>query len=165
MSQEKTDSQFKITNRFDGSKSGELYSDSFDISNRYDREKGYESTDEASLDEVLETLSNADTNKEPAVLLSEKLFATNLIYQQYIENLANSFLWRYVVVPHPIKNGKKVTADKYSKIYFDMVNLVEGLNLEVKMPQILKNLLIDGAAYVTSYFDKETETLNLITLP
>lgn len=146
-------------------KKQDLYSDGFDVPNRYDRSKGYEATDLDNLDEVLEALDNADSNKEPAVLLSEKLYATNKIYQQLIDNFVDANLVRYVVVPKKTKTGKVLSSDAYRKMYDEMIDVVDGLSLEVKVPQILRALLIDGAVYFTSFYSKDNNAINLIILP
>ena len=46
-----------------------------------------------------------------------------------------------------------------------MVEVADGLNLEVKMPQILTALYVDGCAYITSYYDKTANAICLIILP
>ena len=74
---------FKAT-RLSDLKGAGLYSDGFDVSNRRDSEKGYEASDYANFSEILEALSTADTNKDELVKESEKLYATNRIYQALI---------------------------------------------------------------------------------
>lgn len=155
---------FKTT-RLSDLKGAGLYSDAFDVANRRDSERGYEASDYANFSEILEALSTADTNKEGLVKESEKLYATNRIYQSLINTYVNAFLWRYVVVPQKLKVDKQIPADQYHKMYCEMLELADGLNLEVKMPQILTALYVEGCAYVTSYYDKTANAICLIILP
>lgn len=107
---------FKSTRLADLKGSG-LYSDGFDIPNRRDREKGYEATEYANFSEILSALADSDSNKETLVNTSEKLYATNRIYQSIINTYVNAFLWRYVVIPQKLKADKVLSGDQYRKMY------------------------------------------------
>ncbi|NCU28467.1 MAG: hypothetical protein EOM85_02240 [Candidatus Moranbacteria bacterium] len=47
----------------------------------------------------------------------------------------------------------------------EMLDLADGLSLEVKMPKILSQLWIEGGVYFTSVFDENQKAVNIIVLP
>ena len=76
------------------------------------------------------------------------------------------FLWRYTVIPHKLYAGSsRKAAPKLDKVYGDMMEVVEGLNLENKIPAELLQLLIDGAVFFTTELDNEAQTINTLLLP
>ena len=46
-----------------------------------------------------------------------------------------------------------------------MLDLVDGMSLEVKMPQLLTRLWLEGGIYITALFVKESSAVDLIILP
>lgn len=164
MGDKKIESNFK-TNRLDSIRGSGLYSDGFDVSNRYDRNKTYEASSYSNFSELLEALSTADSNKDELVKVSEKLYATNRIYQSLIDTYVNAFLWRYVVVPQKLKVDKVLDKTAYHKMAAEMLELADGLSLEVKVPQILKEMYITGSSFFTSTYDTTKNAINLILLP
>ena len=47
----------------------------------------------------------------------------------------------------------------------EMLELADGLSLEVKVPQILKEMYITGSSFFTSTYDTTKNAINLILLP
>ena len=141
----------------------DLYADQISLSNR-DRPKSYDSTLYESQSDVLAALENADTNIEPIIKASKKLYAINPIYTKMVNYFSTSFLYRYITTPQIIKD-KKLTGEKYKKMYREMLESVDALSLEVRLPKILAQLYIEGAVYFTTYSEEESMTMNTIILP
>lgn len=111
-------------------------------------------------------IKNAINSKDALVNTSEGYYTTNPIYASVLNYLANMFLWRYTVIPHKLYAGSsRKVAPKLDKVYSDMMEVVEGLNLENKIPAELLQLFIDGSVFFTTEFDSESQTINTLLLP
>ncbi len=122
-------------------------------------------------DAVRKALYQAITNKVELVENSERLYAINPVYATIINYYANMFTWQYKVTPHKVWSKSKAKARKvlgeedYNITYNLMLEIVDGLNIESKFPDILVKLLTTGSVYITTYLDEETLTLNSLLLP
>lgn len=162
---EKTDvANFKQL-RLNSIKNSELYSDSVSLANSFTKSSAYGAKTYVSPAEVQRELTNALTNNEKAVAASKTLYATNPIYSRLIKYFSTLFLWRYVVTPQKLKVDPGVNPEKWQKAYMQMLDLADGLSLEIKMPKILTQLWIEGGVYFTSVFDENQMAVNIIVLP
>lgn len=121
--------------------------------------------------EVRKALLDAISDKATLVDNSEKLYAVNPIYATIINYYANMFTWQYKVTPHKIWTKSKAKAKKEMKpedfniTYNLMLEVVDGLNIEVKFPDLITKLLTTGSVYITTYLDEQTLTINSLLLP
>lgn len=142
----------------------DLYSDDYSLGNKIERSKDYASSLYETQAEVLEALENADKGNETVVKASKKLYAINPIYAKMVNYFSTLFLYRYVTTPQIIKD-KKLTGEKYKKMYREMLESVDALSLEVRAPKILAQLYTEGAVYFTTYAEEDSMTMNTIVLP
>lgn len=109
--------------------------------------------------------ANPQQNAQQAAFLSQSLYNTNLIYKTIIDYFCTMYYCRYVTVPRRIKDGKKPTKKEYQEIYQEMLELVDGINLEITVPTILLNIFRDGGAYLYARGDRSSKTISTIILP
>lgn len=125
----------------------------------------------ANAAEVRSSMERALSDRTRVVEASENLYATNPIYQSVIDYMSNMYMWRYKVVPHKsfkksrAKLRKSVKAEDYNLYYQEMVEVVDGLNIETKFPKMLTYLYTNGAVYFTTIGSEEDYTLETILLP
>ena len=80
-------------------------------------------------------------------------------------------MWRYKVTPHKVytksktKAKKQIKEDDYRIIYNQMLEVVDGLSIETKFPNILAQLFIRGAVYITTYCDEDSVSIDTLLLP
>lgn len=162
---EQTKKDFSIRKVVDDSL--ELYTDSIDVNNRVNQSSSYESQTWFNQEDVLKALDNSDTSIASVLKKSRKLYATNAIYAKIINYLATMWQVHYYFIPRysPISGQKKAIGKDWNDIYNEGLEYVDGLNLEVKIPLMLKNLLIDGGVFFTVYLEEGTHTLDTIILP
>lgn len=121
--------------------------------------------------QVRKALYDAIANRKLLVQNSEKLYMVNPIYATIINYYANMFTWQYKVTPHKVwtkskaKAKKQLKADDFNMMYNQMLEIVDGLNIENKFPQLLVKLFTCGALYITTFLDEESLTINTFMLP
>ena len=126
-----------------------LYTDSLDVANRNERNKTYAAKTFQSHADVIAALNQADANNETILAASKKAYATNPLYAKIINYFSTMFMWRYSVVPQQLRADKKLGEKKWKNLYNKMLDLVDGMSLEVKMPQLLTRLWLEiGRAHV-----------------
>lgn len=144
----------------------QIYSDPTSARLGFNKKPSLNGTSYASAAEVRSAINQALSTKDTLLATSANYYNTNPIYSTIINYLANMFLWRYVVIPHKLYSGSaRKVAPKLEKVYAEMMEVVEGLNLENKIPSALLQLLIEGGVYFTTFFDKESLTINTLLLP
>lgn len=124
-------------------------------------------TDYTNAAEVREAIKKSLSDKNTLVQSSANYYTTNPIYATILNYLSNMFLWRYTIIPHKLYAGKnsRKAAPKLDKVYGEMMEIVEGMNLENKIPAELLQLFVEGSVYLTTYYDKESMTINTLILP
>lgn len=121
--------------------------------------------------DVYKLLNDAIGDPSKAVELSKKLYCTNPIYASVINYLSNIFMWRYKVIPHrnyvksKAKAKKEIKQDEYRLIYNLMLEVVDGLTIETKFPDLLSRLYITGAVYMTTLSDEDNLIVDTLILP
>ena len=104
-------------------------------------------------------------SQSDARALSKTLYATNRIYQNVIDYLTNMFYWRSVVTPKRTGKKQKLSNDDYKTNYNKMLEVVDGFNIRVLYPSILKQILIKGSVYLYAFADKSSKTVSMLLLP
>ena len=95
--------------------------------------------------------------------LSCSLYATNRIYQQLLDYLANMFYWRSLTIPRPVKGLRK--EGEYLEQYHKMLEVVDGFNIEITYPNILLELYKKGQVFLYASADKASKTVSILMLP
>lgn len=144
-----------------------IYSDPTSAKLNFNKKSSLTWTDYASAVELRDAIKKAVSDKNVLVQSSANYYITNPIYATILNYLSNMFLWRYTVIPHKLYAGKnsRKAAPKLDKVYGEMMEIVEGTNLENKIPAELLQLFIEGSVYLTTYYDKESMTINTLLLP
>ena len=143
-----------------------IYSDPTSAKLNFNKNAGSSWSAFADAQAVRTSIINALNNIQTLVQQSINYYITNPIYSTILNYLANMYLWRYVVIPHKLYSGSSRKADpKLDKVYGEMMEVIEGLNLENKLPAELLQLFIEGAVYFITDFDKESLTINTLILP
>lgn len=109
---------------------------------------------------------NPGTRTEDCEKLSNTLYATNRIYQNVLDYLCNMYYWRYVSTPRRVR-GKDtaMVVEDYKKIYNKMIEVVDGLNIEVTFPKLLLSIFKNGKVYLYTRQDNSSKSIATILLP
>lgn len=155
-----------------------LYGDETDTRRRYDRSGPaahlgkYNSA--ADVRNALNKVANAGADnsyKKTLAEVSEALYATNPIYKSIIDYMVNMFKWDYKVIPHKLYTNSKAAArrhlkaDDFMQIYNQQLEIVDGLALPIKGPNLLTTLFLKGAVYYTTLNDADSLTIDTLILP
>lgn len=163
-----TNVNFKV-NRAKGFEN--LYNDEVSRKNRQGETSVYSTVEIQNAAAVRKLLLDSITNKENLVETSKQLYITNPIYASVINYLAQMFTWQYKVTPHRVytkskaKARKQVSDTDFQMIYSQMLELVDGLALETKFPELLIRLFTTGSTYFTTFLDEDSMTLSMLLLP
>ena len=125
----------------------------------------------STADEVRNELENAISSPKDIAQLSRKLYAINPRYASLINYRSNMYLWRYKITPHRIytksraQSNRPISQDEFNSDYRLMLEAVDGLNIETKFPNLLRQLFINGAVYFTTVFNEEQVLIDTLLLP
>ena len=81
------------------------------------------------------------------------------------------YLWRYKITPHRIykksraQSNRPISQDEFNSDYRLRLEAVDGLNIETKFPNLLRQLFINGAVYFTTVFNEEQVLIDTLLLP
>ena len=81
------------------------------------------------------------------------------------------YLWRYKITPHRIytksraQSNRSISQDEFNSDYRLRLEAVDGLNIETKFPNLLRQLFINGAVYFTTVFNEEQVLIDTLLLP
>ena len=149
----------------------EMYANEVSRRNKQKERSAPASLNAKNAAEVRDLMTRAISDRSKVVDASEKLYASNPIYQAVIDYMSNMYLWRYKVIPHQsykrsrAKLRKTMKPDDYNLYYRQMVEVVDGLNIETKFPKMLTQLYTNGAVYFTTIGDTDDYTLETVLLP
>lgn len=131
------------------------------------RQQYYDILKTKNRDAMVATLRDNLSDPTKAADVSETLVASNGIYAEIIEYYTNLPLYRYTVIPAKAKepSGKKDSAERYKKVYNEMISVVDGISIEVTYPKILQTGLIYGIIYLYTEKNKSTNTIETFMLP
>lgn len=104
-------------------------------------------------------------NAKDCSLLSNTLYDTNRIYNALLNYLSNMFYWRYTVTPRKIKLTTKSTKEEYLKMYFNMLEYVEGTSIETVFPTLLLHIFKNGKVNFSVKMNTSSKTVSTIILP
>lgn len=86
---------------------------------------------------------DSDTLKE----LSESFFYSSGFYRRLIMYYSTILYYIPLLIPHMIKDKKKITDKKYSEKYFEALEFINTLNFEQLCRHFAKKVLVEGAYY------------------
>ncbi len=116
-----------------------------------------------NLENVRKVIANSETNLAEAIKLSQTLYYRDGTYSGLIDYLAYMYYYRYTVVPQALEPLETLDTN-YGAIYHQMLSIVDGWNLSVTFPEIIKEVLISGSAYI--YLNKNKfNALETVILP
>ncbi len=144
----------------------ERYADETATANRYDRTVTSSASTLSTAAAVRSALSSAIKKKSTIIDLSRQLYATNPIYANVINYLSNIFSWRYKVVPHKLTGAGKAAAGGIDEaIYNLMLEVVDGIEVEVTYPKLLSQMFINGSVFFTTVGNEDSRAVDTIILP
>lgn len=97
------------------------------------------------------------------IKLSNTLYDTNPIYGRIINYYVYMYYYRNLVIPRKIKSGK--IQKKYDEIYSEMLEFVDGMNVETTYAKILLEMFKNGRVYLYAKGDSKSKTVYTILLP
>lgn len=106
---------------------------------------------------------NERRNLIDCIKLSNTLYDTNPIYAKIINYYVYMYYYRNLVTPRKIKSGK--IQKKYDEIYKEMLEFVEGMNIETTYAKILLEMFKNGRVYLYAKGDSKSKTVYTILLP
>ena len=160
---------FKVTTIVDDST--EVFTDTIDVKNKVGGAAGYGANTNtfATQADIIAQLQKSDSasGRKQLVKASRLLYAINPTYFKIINYYAPSFLPRYYITPRymPMRMSKKLEGDQWFEVYSSMIEYADGLNLDVKMIDLLRTIFIEGGVYFTTFFSEESQCVDTIILP
>ena len=109
--------------------------------------------------------SKPGIDNESSRTISETLYDTNLVYQKILNYYTSMYYWRYVTTPRLIKGNKKLNHTEYSEMYNTMLEISDGMSIEVTFPRILLKLFQDGQVFLYAAKDTTSKTITTLILP
>ena len=144
------------------SKIQQMYKDDNTIKNNVNKSLGSSTTlSNLTLGTLKSQFYNANSSLTIQRDYAEQAYTYWPIYTNMVEYFSNMYSWRYTYVPHQVK--EKI--GDYKEIYDLMGEVVDGLNIEVTYPMILKELFTVGAAYLITMRNTSAKTISTLLLP
>ena len=116
---------------------------------------------EASFERLLTSVGSSSFNEDDLQKFASYAYATEPNYANIIDYLVNMYLWRYYFVPKKVKEN---TSQDYKTTYDLISSVIDGINIEVIYPLIIKKVLKEGIAYVYTEKDTPSKTISTILL-
>lgn len=111
-------------------------------------------------------LLRAYGNPNSAAEVSKSLHALDPTYAKIVSYYADMFYIRYTILPVQMPTEEEeVSPEDYQTRYREMLQVVDGLNLEVSVPELLEDILVSGSAYVYAEKLNSSKTISLLSLP
>lgn len=148
-----------------------LYADEQSRKRRMDETNSGARLSYTSAASVRDALVKGIVDTTQIVDASKQLYTINPIYASVINYLSDMFMWRYKITPHRVytkskaKNRKQLPTEDYKQMYHLMLEVVEGLSIETKFPNLLTYLFVRGGVYFTTICDEESLTIDTLLLP
>lgn len=95
---------------------------------------------------------------------SKTLYALDSNYAKIISYYADMFYVRYTVTPEMI-GAAEMDSEKYLEVYNEMLQKIDGLNLETLLPDILREIFIVGSVYLHAEENTSSDTTIIRILP
>lgn len=150
------------------SKVDSLYSDEGSLKNALGRNSN-NSGRALSYEQKVSQLQSSMNDEKAASEYSESLAGTNSIYQSLLEFYKSMFYMRYTITPtHNGKHSKnevELSDEEFEKMYDEMVNVVDGINIETVFPSLIYNAYLTGKVFIYVDKDKVSGTLSSLILP
>ena len=149
----------------------QVYTDTIDAKQKIGSTSGFGASFQTlgDQDSILTQLQGADKSgtRNTIIRASRMLYAMNPIYARIINYYATMFLPRYYATPRfsPFIGKQKLKGQDWQAVYNQMVELVDGLNLDTKLIQLLTYIFVEGGVYLTSFYSEENQAIDFIVLP
>lgn len=118
------------------------------------------SLSERELKQLLDMVGSSNFDRKKLVEYANHAYATEPLFAEIIDYLANMFLWRYYYVPIKIRETAK-DAD-YKDVYDLAQSIVDGISFETILPQLLTEVFKSGIAFI--YTEKNTSSKTVSTI-
>lgn len=146
----------------------DLYSTERDIKNRTGSTYTLSALSKVKSQDAQELFNSAISNPSDAAAISEAAMYMSNAYASIINYYKTLFYIRYTVTPRLVKREEdKIGQDKeeYAKIYYRMMDVVEGLCLETTLPAIAEEALIKGSCGIVTEKFQSSESIITFFLP
>lgn len=97
--------------------------------------------------------------------ISEILQSLDSNYLKLISYFSDMFHIRYVVTPVLLDKSTVITSQEYLSKYHEMMDVVDGVNLEVLVPDMLEEIFLLGATYPYAEKSNNSKTVMITLLP
>lgn len=144
-------------------KPGDVYSDDFGVYELLGKRQSYSSKNLTDSKVLERDLENGLNNPTTLINRSRALYAANSIYADIINYYAYMSYFRYKVTPVKLTKLADETVDKqtYAEQYRKMLEVVDGIQIAVTFPELVKEILITGS--LNLYADKDNKTGSVVT--
>lgn len=116
----------------------------------------------AELERIIENVGGRGALKSDYVGLGNYAYATEPTFKNVVDYLANMFLWRYYFFP--VKVRENADEKGYEEIYNLMTEVIDGLSLEITMPEMITKLLREGSVFLYAMKNTSSKTVSTILL-
>jgi hypothetical protein len=118
-----------------------------------------------SKSDLSSSIRNALDNPGDIAEISQTLFSVDPNYMKLISYFSDMFHIRYVTIPVQLDKTQTLTSQDYLQKYNDMIEVVDGINLETLVPEILEEVFLNGAAYPYAEKVNASKTVSVTLLP
>lgn len=151
----------------------DLYNTDRDVYNRLgsNSDKTLQALTRLKKNSAQDLYNEAISNPSSAAAISTAAYYMSNTYASIIDYYKSFFYIRYTVVPRKLITKIEETArtgqaeEEYGKIYYRMIDSVEGINLETTLPSIAEEALVKGAAAIVTEKHKTSDTIVTYFLP
>ena len=151
----------------------ELYSTDREVRNRLGVSSPLAGLSKVKTKDAQDLYSEAVADPSKAADISLAAYYMSNAYESIINYYKTFFYIRYTVVPRLLSESIHADTEtetgqfeeEYGKIYYRMMNAVEGINLETTLPAIAEEALIKGKCSIITEKHKSTDTIVTYFLP
>ncbi len=129
------------------------------------RPTGYAAQRLADKQSVEADLRNSLDDPRRAYEISRRLMDVSSVYSDIIGYYSNLPIYRYTVIPNLLKEKGDLSPEKYSKVYQEMLSVVDGLSIEITFPKLLELGMIEGAIFIYATRNTSAKTVSTFVLP
>lgn len=118
-----------------------------------------------SKSDLSSSIRNSLDNPGDIAEISQTLFAVDPNYMKLISYFSDMFHIRYVTIPVQLDKSQTITSQEYLLKYAEMIEVVDGINLESLVPELLEEVFLNGAAYPYAEKVNASKTISVTLLP
>jgi len=116
-------------------------------------------------DSLVNFMDSALTQPDRSMTLSKELYSSDANYSKIVEYFVNMYHYRHITSLNQLEYEQEVSDEDLIKNYNLSVSLVDGLSINVMYKKLMRELILSGAVYLTTYKQTGAKTISTLILP